>query len=100
MNPLSETQKNETIKWLRKQRDGYIVGEYRNILCHVYQEIKTITMNYDCCTLQNLVKEDSIHYRTEAQVLEYCNMLNRLGYVDICHHANKIVLTILKPIDF
>ena len=32
MKPLSELKKTETIEWLKKQRDGYIVGDYRNIL--------------------------------------------------------------------
>lgn len=97
---LSEQQKSKKIEWLKKQRDGYIVGDYRNILCHVYQNIKSISMNSGCCTLQDLVKKDSIYYRTEAQVLEYCEMLKGLDYINICNHANNITFTILKPIDF
>ena len=100
MKPLSEIQKAETIEWLKKQRDGYIVGDYRNILCHVYQEIKTISMNDGYCTLQDLVNEDTIYYRTEAQVLELCDMLNTLGYIDICNHPDRVRLRTLKPIDF
>lgn len=57
-------------------------------------------MNDGCCTLQDLVKKDSIYYRTEAQVLEYCDMLKRLDYIDVCNRADNITLTILKPIDF
>ena len=68
MKPLSELKKTETIEWLKKQRDGYIVGDYRNILCHVYQEIKSISMNDGYCALQDLIKEDTIYYRTEEQV--------------------------------
>lgn len=100
MKPLSEIQKAETIEWLKKQRDGYIVGDYRNILCHVYQEIKSISMNDGYCALQDLVKEDTIYYRTEAQVLELCDMLNTLGYIDIRNHSDGVKLNILKPIDF
>ena len=100
MNPLSETQKKETIEWLKKQRDGYIVGDYRNILSHIYQEIKSFSMNNGCCTVQDLINEDSVFYRTEVQILEYCDVLKRLDYIDTFNHANKIVLTILKPIDF
>lgn len=100
MKPLSEIQKTETIEWLKKQRDGYIVGDYRNILCHVYQEIKSISMNDGYCTLQDLVKEDTLYYRTEAQVLELCDMLNILGYIDIRNHSDGVKLNILKPIDF
>lgn len=100
MKPLSELKKTETIEWLKKQRDGYIVGEYRNILCHVYQEIKSISMNDGYCALQDLVKEDTIYYRTEAQVLELCDMLNTLGYIDIRNHSDGVKLNILKPIDF
>lgn len=100
MRALSENQKAETIEWLKKQRDGYIVGDYRNILYHVYQEIKSISMNDGHCTLQDLVSEDAIYYRTEAQVLELCDMLNTLGYIDICNHPDKVILSILKPIDF
>ncbi len=100
MKPLSELKKTETIEWLKKQRDGYIVGDYRNILCHVYQEIKSISMNDGYCALQDLVKEDTIYYRTEAQVLELCDMLNTLGYIDIRNHSDGVKLNILKPIDF
>lgn len=100
MKPLSELKKTETIEWLKKQRDGYIVGDYRNILCHVYQEIKSISMNDGYCALQDLVKEDTINYRTEAQVLELCDMLNTLGYIDIRNHSDGVKLNILKPIDF
>lgn len=100
MNPLSEIEKAETIEWLKKQRDGYIVGDYRNILCHVYQEIKSISMNDGHCTLQDLVKKDSIYYRTETQVLEYCDMLKRLDYIDVYDHSDKMAFSILKPIDF
>lgn len=100
MKPLSELKKTETIEWLKKQRDGYIVGDYRNILCHVYQEIKSISMNDGYCALQDLVKEDTIYYRTEAQVLELCDMLNTLGYIYIRNHSDGVKLNILKPIDF
>ena len=100
MKPLSELKKTETIEWLKKQRDGYIVGDYRNILYHVYQEIKSISMNDGYCALQDLVKEDTIYYRTEAQVLELCDMLNTLGYIDIRNHSDGVKLNILKPIDF
>ena len=100
MKPLSELKKTETIEWLKKQRDGYIVGDYRNILCHVYQEIKSISMNDGYCALQDLVKEDTIYYRNEAQVLELCDMLNTLGYIDIRNHSDGVKLNILKPIDF
>lgn len=100
MKPLSELKKTETIEWLKKQRDGYVVGDYRNILCHVYQEIKSISMNDGYCALQDLVKEDTIYYRTEAQVLELCDMLNTLGYIDIRNHSDGVKLNILKPIDF
>ena len=100
MKPLSELKKTETIEWLKKQRDGYIVGDYRNILCHVYQEIKSISMNDGYCALQDLVKEDTIYYRTEAQVLELCDMLNTLGYIDIRNHSDGVKFNILKPIDF
>ena len=96
MKPLSELKKTETIEWLKKQRDGYIVGDYRNILCHVYQEIKSISMNDGYCALQDLVKEDTIYYRTEAQVLELCDMLNTLGYIDIRNHSDGVKLNILS----
>jgi len=100
MKPLSEEQKAETIKWLQKQRDGYIIGDYRNILYHIYQEIKSISMNDGYCTLQSLVREDSIHYKTETQVLELCNMLKELGYIDIFDNTYKTTFFIVKPIDF
>ena len=100
MEPLSIIQKAKFIEWLKKQRDGYIVGEYRNVLYYVYQEIKTISTNHVKCTLQDLIKKDSIYYRTEAQVLEICDMLNELGYISVCNNTNEITFTTIKPIDF
>lgn len=97
---LSKKQSAETIEWLKKQRDGYIVGDYRNTLCHIYKEIESISIKEGNCVLQDLVKKNSIYYRTEAQVLDYCNMLNALGYIDICNHTDRTTFSILKPIDF
>ena len=57
-------------------------------------------MNDGYCALQDLVKEDTIYYRTEAQVLELCDMLNTLGYIDIRNHSDGVKLNILKPSDF
>lgn len=100
MKPLSKEQKAKTIKWLQKQRDGYIIGDYRNILYHIYQEIKSFSENDGYCTVQNLIREDSIHYKTETQVLELCDMLKELGYIDICDNTYKTTFYIVKPIDF
>lgn len=90
----------ERIKWLRKQRDGYIVGVYRNILCHIYQEINSVSINKKHCKLQDLVKEDSIYYRTNEQVMELCDTLYELGYIDKINHNDIMEFTILKPMDF
>ena len=101
MRRLSENQKAETITWLKKQRDGIIVGEYRNILYDVYQSIKNISINTGhVCTLQNLANYGSTHYGSESQLLEFCDMLQELGYIDIYNRSEGVVLTILKPIDF
>lgn len=100
MKTLSEKQKVEAIEWLKKQRDGYIIGDYRNILYQVYQEIKSNFIKDGYCTLQKLVKKNSIHYRTTSQVLELCEMLNTLGYIYIYNHKNRVTLGISKPIDF
>lgn len=55
----------EIITWLRKQRDGFIIGDYRNILYNLYQKISFVLTSQGTCTLSSLIDVNSIYYRHE-----------------------------------
>lgn len=101
MNNISENDLFETIVWLRKQRDGLIIGDYRNILYDLYQRISEISSNSTkTCYLKELIDEKSNYYKNENQLLELCEKLYELGYIKICKLTHDITITITKEIDF
>ena len=100
MTQNNEIEINNTITWLKKQRDGLIVGDYRNILYNLYQKILSQSTSAPPCILNNLVDTVSLYYRNEYQILEFCKALEELGYIEICESSDELAITILKPIDF
>ena len=91
---LSKDEKRDKIDYLKKQRDGLIIGEYRNILAQIYGTIKKPA--YD--TLDKLYQV----YRAESEhdknvILDYCLDLEQLGYVKIKYTGH---LQLLKELDF
>lgn len=97
---MRDQNKSEIITWLRKQRDGFIVGDYRNILYNLYQKISLVLSSQETCNLNSLIDINSIYYRNKNQLLEFCEDLRNLGYININYTSNDIVITINKEIDF
>lgn len=53
---LSTNEKNVKIDLLRKQRDGAIIGSYRNILAEIYKNIKEASIiNNGTCFVKSLL---------------------------------------------
>ena len=101
MHKMSNQEKNETINWLIKQRDGLIIGDYRNILYNLYQKINSLSSSKNQqCYLKDIIDTKSLYYKNENQLLELCETLKELGYIEISYTTNNITITILKTIDF
>ncbi len=95
--PLDE--KGRKIRLLRKQRDGIIIGSYRNILADIYQKINNacVDNNGSCfvALLQDMYFASTSHKKNV--ILDYCLDLEQLGYIQI-NDCGKII--IIKEIDF
>ncbi len=98
MKNISEIERFKTIDWLRKQRDGLIIGDYRNMLYDMYQKILMLSMSSEQCFLSDIYKTNADKY-TIQHTLDLCNMLKSLGYIEFLDTTDPIV-DILKPIDF
>lgn len=90
-----------TIDFLRKQKNGLIIGEYRNILFCIYNTIKTLS---DCCyerKLSEIRKHNAIlESYPPGILLLYCRDLEKLGYITINEAKDDYELFIDKEIDF
>lgn len=94
---LSNTQK---IIWLKKQRKGAIIGDFRNCLYSVYEHIRVSCSESD---IQSCVYEDIFSGTKIAGVynpFDYCLELCSLGYVEIQLADSLHILSVLKAIDF
>lgn len=96
----SELFNPKKIIWLKKQREGIIIGDFRNCLCSVYEHIRA-----SCCgsETQSCVYEvvfSNIKIDGVYNPFDYCLELCSLGYIEI-QLANALhILSILKEIDF
>nr|DAU00987.1 MAG TPA: hypothetical protein [Caudoviricetes sp.] len=97
---MCKQKKSEIITWLRKQRDGFIIGDYRNILYNLYQKISFVLASQEICNLNSLIDINSIYYKSKNQLLEFCEDLRNLGYININYTSEDINITINKEIDF
>lgn len=96
----SELSKKEKIIWLRKQREGLIIGDFRNCLYSVFMHIK-MSCN-DSETLSCIYEEvfSGIHIPGVFDPFECCLELCSLGYIKIHHMSTFHKLSVLKEIDF
>lgn len=90
-------KKDETISFLIKQRDGLIVGDYRNILFNIYNRIKNACPHTSQCSIYDLFRCDSHEMRV---FLDYCYDLEHLGYLKIEHAGSDIYLSPIQEINF
>ncbi len=96
---LSSEEKLQKLQLLKKQRDGLIIGNYRNILANLFVKIKeTISENKNECSLSMLQTNCCAKTDHEKNVIvDYCLDLEQLGY--ICIENNQKII-IVKDIDF
>lgn len=99
---LSSEEKSYKIAWLRKQRDGLIIGSYRNKLSIAYKRIEYFSSQFDQdCTISNILDFycfNNTHFR--QSFLDYCLDLEQLGYIKITKCHKDYVIKILKELDF
>lgn len=96
----SELFNPQKIVWLKKQREGIIIGNFRNCLCSVYEHIRASCRESET---QSCVYEDVFSNIKIAGVynpFDYCIELCTLGYIQIQLTNSLHILSILKEIDF
>lgn len=94
---LSNTQK---IIWLKKQRKGVIIGNFRNCLYSVYEHIRASSSESDTQSCVYEVVFSSIKIAGVYNPFDYCIELCNLGYIEIQLTNSLHILSILKEIDF
>ena len=102
---LTEEQITEKVEYLRKQRDGLVVGNYRNYLYKLYMYLKERCDESEdsCCNpypWQMLVAlgRDDLHKSYLGY--EYCDDLEALGYIRMAGYGKNKKIYITKEIDF
>lgn len=93
------------IEWLKKQRDGLIIGDYRNCLYNVYERLNSKCANspdntcvIDARSLTTCISEDDAI--PPNAIIDYCNELECLGYIEYSYSEPIIIAKIIKDIDF
>ena len=51
---MNSFEKQKMRAWLIKQRDGLIIGEYRNQMCMLFKGIEALCSTSDYCTIDQL----------------------------------------------
>lgn len=102
---LTQEQIAEKLDYLRKQRDGLIVGDYRNYLYNLYMSLKercSETEDGSCNPYpwQILVALDRDDLYKSNLVYTYCDDLEALGYIRMQGYGKDKKIFIIKDIDF
>lgn len=102
---LTQEQIAEKLDYLRKQRDGLIVGDYRNYLYNLYMSLKercSETEDGSCNPYpwQMLVALDRDDLYKSNLVYTYCDDLEALGYIRTQGYGKDKKIFIIKDIDF
>ena len=94
---LTFEEKMNKIDFLRKQRDGFIIGDYRNILAQIYKTIKNTTYE-DAFSLDKLYQTNFSNISNNKNIiLDYCLDLEQLGYIKVEENGK---IEIIKELDF
>ena len=94
---LSPEEKRQKVGMLRKQRDGLIIGNYRNILVDLFVKIREALTDDECLLY---IIQEKCFAKTDHQkniIIDYCLDLEQLGYIHI-KEDGRISLT--KELDF
>ena len=102
---LTDEQIAEKVDYLRKQRDGLIVGNYRNYLYKLYMYLKKRCAEgadgscnpYPWQMLKALGRDD-LHKSFLGY--EYCDDLEALGYIRMEGYGKEKKIFVTKELDF
>lgn len=96
----AELSCEEKINWLKKQRKGLIIGDFRNHLYAVYIRIRKTCdlLNANQCSYEEAFSENGIPRVYDP--LECCMELFRLGYINVKYEGARYILAITAEVDF
>lgn len=94
---LIEEERLAKISFLRKQRDGLIIGTYRNVLAIAYREIEKALLGRGTCCVTSFCKEHGATDHEKNILKDYCLDLEQLGYIKINETGDVFVI---QPLDF
>lgn len=96
---ITDEEKFKKIRLLRKQRDGLIIGSYRNILADLFAKIEDIFNEAENkCLISEVQKKCMAKDCHEKNIIiDYCLDLEQLGYISI---GSDQKISIIKDIDF
>ena len=95
---LSKDAIEKKLLFLRKQRDGLIIGCYRGILSRIYNQIETLCDNNDnACDIADLLNAlGASTLRDKSVTINYCLDLEQIGCIVLSDSRVELV----KNIDF
>lgn len=97
-NELTIKQQTNIIEYLRKQRDGLIIGTYRNTLANTYLMLLNSCKEKQKCNLETLFNSNTFTSEHDKNAfIDSCLDLEQLGYIQFVDNFNVLIL---KTIDF
>lgn len=92
---LLPNEKMKKLELLRKQRDGRIIGVYRNILADIYEKIEKISVDNNGICSSELLQKMYLPYTSHKKnvILDYCLDLEQLGYIQIMDSGEIIIIS-------
>lgn len=94
---FTDAETEEKITFLRKQRDGLVIGTYRNTLADVYKAITKSLLSNSVCNILLFCEEHGTTMHEKNLLKHYCLELEQLRYIQISESGN---ILITKPLDF
>ena len=99
-NKTNNRTNHISVDFLKKQRDGLIIGEYRNILHEIFQSILSKANYNKCCYLSEIPEFQNGSILPLGILFSYCKDLEMLGYINIIQNNNDYKLIVEKDMDF
>lgn len=98
---MNSFEKQKMREWLIKQRDGLIIGEYRNQICMLFKGIEALCSTFDYCNIDQLQNHFKNTMFEKLTILsEYAKTLEELEYIEIFESNTQICFKVRKNIDF
>ena len=94
---MTEEEITAKITFLRKQRDGLVIGTYRNTLVNAYREIEKELSGQGVCCVVSFCEEHGTTDHGKNLLKDYCLDLEQLRYIKIDETGNIFVT---KSLDF